>query len=520
MRPPERTYLLCATSAALSLLSILLSGANAQAADDLPTLLRDADRAQQEGRLADAGALYDRASRGWPQDAAAARGACELGLAVAGTGVITPAVGAVCHRAFLMTQGARDMRNKAAALLSEKAKPDLDTLAIAALLADASLKQAPDKPWGYLIRHDIALRLRRADLLATSESDLQRFASEPSVRAALNAPVGRAPASAWLLRLLVVLGLLGTAVHAVAHRRRAVRVRTSLAPAIVIVALLAAAPALAAPLDMPTIKDKESQLSPFKIDDAHPELAVQALFAKSKDPLQLGYLLQDLSVRADDAHKTGDNARAARYYHALSVAAPTPYGPRKECEALEAVGDIPNAIRACRELLQREGVVVSDYVHFVDVVLKNPKPLPELEPKELEAVIAHVEKATSAGTLPVVLRCKVALRFDDSVALDACAAAVSSIPANDPAIISIKWGLAVRHNDKPAALILVERGRRAGMGPDTVLHMLETTEAMDRLPLQRIGIIIGLAVLAMTVVFFAIRLLAADRQRTVNRSPA
>ena len=74
------------------------------------------------------------------------------------------------------------------------------------------------------------------------------------------------------------------------------------------------------------------------------------------------------------------------------MAAPTAFGPRKECEALETLGDVSGAVVACREVLTRPGVVVEDYTHFVDLVLENRKPLPELEPKELENVIAHLEK--------------------------------------------------------------------------------------------------------------------------------
>src|SRR5882724_889762 len=467
MRLPTRATLR-AMSAVLALFAILGAGM-AQGAEDLAGLLRDAQAAALAGRLGDAAALYARAHRDSPQDLDAARGACEVGLKIAGDAPISAATAQACHQAFLATQGPRDLRNKVAALLAEKPKPDLDTIAITALMADAARKQAPDQPWGALARLDIARHLRRADLLATSRSDLQPFAAtNEAVRAALTDDrIGLPTVWVWLLRVLVFLGLAGTGVHALLHRRRAAGLKKAskasqpAAALLVLLSVLVSARAAAVPAGMPDMKD--GQMSRFKIDDAHPEAAVLKLLEKEKDPLELGYLLQDLAARVALADAKHDNAALARYYHAMALAAPTAFGPRKECEALEAVGDIPGAIVACRELLTRPGVVVNDYVHFVDLVLENPKPLPELEPKELENVIVHLEKEVKAGNLPIVLRCKVALRFEDRGALEQCRAAMVKAPADDPTVISVKWGLAVREHDRPGALALVEDARKAGL---------------------------------------------------------
>ena len=66
-------------------------------------------------------------------------------------------------------------------------------------------------------------------------------------------------------------------------------------------------------------------------------------------------------------------------------------------------------------------------------MLQEPKPLPDLEPKELDNVIGHLEKEGKAGNLPIILRCKVALRFEEiRAALDQCRAAMAKAPFNDP----------------------------------------------------------------------------------------
>ena len=514
-------------AAALALVAI---GVAARAdGEDLSGLLRDAHAAVLAGRAADALALYARARRGWPSDIDATRGACEVGLKVAGDAPISAETIAACHQAFLATQGPHDTRNKVSALLAEKSKPDLDTIAIAALMAESARKQAPDQPWGSLARLDIARHLRRADLLATSRSDLQPFvATNEAVRSALaDDRIGRPPAWVWLLRVLVLLGLAGTGVHALlqrsaAGRKKASTTTVSQPAAALLLALLSfmvPAPAVASPTEAPEVKN--GQLSRYKIDDEHPEEAVTKLLAAENDPLQLSYLLQDLSARITAAEKQNDKAAVARYYHAMGLAAPTTFGPRKECETREALGDIPGAINACRELLTRAGVVLDDYTHFVDLVLQNPNPLPELEPKELENVISHLEKEVKgSANLATVLRCKVALRFEDRGGLERCRAAMSAAPANDPTVIAIKWGLAVRDHDGPTALALTEQARSAGLDSQQVWKMQQTTREMSRRRLQKAGVLTGAGVLLVAFAFFGARWLASSRRRSATRSPA
>jgi hypothetical protein len=524
-----------AATAAFTLVALLCAAEECAAAEDLTGLLRDAARAQQSGRLQEAAALFDRAHAAFPQDVTAARGSCEAGLALAESSPLSRNAVDSCYQAYVLTHVPRDTRNRVAALLKEKAIPDLDVVALASLGAEAALKQAPEQVWGHLARYDLARRLGRADLLAASRIDLEPFAStEPAALEALNDRLGRPPAWVWLLRILVLSGLAATGLHAFASRRRRASPSKEALPSRKVAILLgffslavsSTAWSVEPPAAAPNLNDdekpvvKDDQISSFKIDDAHPEVAVQTLLAKTNDPLQLGYLLQDLAVRADAANGKGDNARAARYYHALGVAAPTPYGPRMECKAREAIGDIPGAILACRELLTRNGVVVDDHVHFVELVLKSTQPLPALEQKELEGVIAHLEKETKLGDLPAFLRCKVALRFDDGAGLDACESALKSAPVDDPRVIAIKWGLAVREHDKAGALALVEQARKAGASADNISRMVQTTNAMATRRLQKTAVIGALGILLLGAAFFGARMLASSRRRSTSRSAA
>ena len=124
------------------------------------------------------------------------------------------------------------------------------------------------------------------------------------------------------------------------------------------------------------------------------------------------------------------------------------------------------------------------------------------------------------GDLPTLLRCKVALRFEDRGGLERCSAAMISAPFNDPTVISIKWGLAVRRHDRTSALALVEEARKAGLDWHKIQKMTDTTNAMTTRRLQKIGILAGLAILSIAAAFFGARQLASSRRRGAARSPA
>jgi hypothetical protein len=514
-----------ATAAAAALFATF-AATSAVGAEDLAGMLRDAQALEQAGRLDEAAAIYARAHRASPKELEPARGLCEIGLKVAGDPPLSPTTVEACHAAFLAAQDPRGTRNKVAALLAEKQKPDLDTIALAALMAESAKKLAPDEPWGELARLDIARHLRRADLLATTRSDLERYvATSDVVRAALaDNRIGRPSFWVWLLRALVLLGLAATAVHAFLNRTKGDE-RKHTTPAGVVVVVLAVLVSSLMPsralAGAPEDVIKEGQLSPFKIDDAHPEAAVLKMQETTQDPLQLGYILQDLDVRIVAAKKANDNAAVARYYHAIAVAVPTTaFGPRKECEASEAAGDIPNAVIACREALTRAGSDVNDYARFVTLVLENPQPLPDQEPKELENVISHLEKTGKAGMLPVLLRCQAAMRFEDRGALDRCRAAIGGARDTDPTVIAIKWGLAVRDQDKARALALVEQAKNAGLSQVQVDKMVQTTNLMEKRGFQRKVVLAGVGVLAILAVLLGARSLASFRRRSATRSPA
>jgi hypothetical protein len=519
MRPMKRGELFVATGTALvSLFLALPAGADALP-DDRASVLRRADTAQAAGRLDEAAQLFGRARQASPGDPLPVRGACEVALTLEEAGRRNGPSREPCHSAFRLTGQPQDMRNEVASLLSPGSHPSLDDLVVAGLIADAAVRKATDQPWGYLARCDIARRLGSADVLESCLADLRRVA--PAHLATMRAQsyaAEHAPLGARILRILLSLGLLGTLAHAVLRRRRPAARRPPV-PAQLAAALMVGVISLAG-FGTGVVRAEPvpsgDRLSQFKIDDADPEAGVPAAEVQDKMPLEFGYYLQDLAAKAERAAKAGDHAAEARYYRALTKAAPTSaYGARKLCEALEATGDIPSAITACRTTITREGSTAGDYIHFVNVVLSSRGPLPPLEQKELQAVIAHLAGEAQLGALPTMLRCEVALRFDDTAALESCTMELGRTAPNDPKTVSFQWALALAKNDRRAALRLVDRARGVGMSSDGIAKMEQATRIMYRRRLARFALLALAAGLLAALSTIGFRHLAQRRRLAV-----
>jgi len=424
------------------------------------------------------------------------RDACEAALALEQSGHPAAASSrASCHSAFIVDGSPEDMRNEVASLMAPSARPSLDDLAIATLISEAAVRKASNQPWGYLARCDIARRLGNADVLETCLADLRRVAPDHAATRRAQA-FATEPASfgTRIIRILFLMALLGTLADALLRRERSTRRASPPAPAKPLVLLLAVCSLLSglgAGVARAEPTAGRDQLSEFKIDDAAPEGSVPTVELQNSKPLEFGYYLQDLAARAEKAGQAGDHLSEARYYRALTAAAPAAsFAPRKLCDALDAAGDLPNAIVACRTAITRQGSTVGDYLHFVRAVLATRGPLPPGEREELGAVIAHLDGEAQLGALPTMFRCEVALRFADLPALAACTDILSKTAPNDPKTVSFQWALALQKHDRGAALQLLDRARAMGMGKDGVAKMERATR---QLTLRLVGRFVLLA---------------------------
>jgi hypothetical protein len=430
---------------------------------------------------------------------AAARSACQSALAAERAGATTYTSRTPCHLAAKLTYYPEDMRNEVASLMSPVARPSLDDLGVALMLVEAAVNKAADQPWGHLARCDVARRLGSAAALETCVTDLKTMARKhPLSQQALASTRFPASPAVWLGRIAVLLILGGTLAHALRGWRRrlafgagvARRRAAGVAAALAVLLSLATTSAWAAPS---IVRDR---LSEFDIDEDFPERSVPDLETQNRKPLQFGYFLQDLAGKAQAAAKKGDHAAAARFFRALTAAAPqSAYGPRQLCVETEAAGDLPAAIVACRTAITREGSTVADYERFVTVALARKAALAPLERKEIEAVIGHVE-SEQPGATPNRLRCELAIRVADQKVLESCTAALVKLAPDDPQTVSYQWALALMVHDKAKATALIDRARALGMAPDGLARMERATGEMRNRQLVRAAVLTATALLA------------------------
>ena len=442
------------------------------------------------------------------------RDVCEASLALEEHGPQSASGRQACHDAFVFGGMAEDMRNEVASLLSPAAQPSLDDLVLGTLIADAALVKSPEQPWPYLARCDIARRTGNADTLQECLKDLGRFGpNNPATKQALAFAAKRSSWGNWVLRILAIVVLFGSLAHGLLSRwRDRHRIPNNVAMALLVVGAWCLLSGLFGRVVRADFAKGKDHLSDFAIDDADPESSVPTPEQQSKQPLEFGYYIQDLLAKAQHAEKAGDKAAVVRFYSALTKATPTAYAPSKLCTAFQAVGDLPKAIAACRTAITRKGSTAEDYTRFVNIVLSTPGPLPPLEEKELEVVITHLGGELQLAAVTARLRCEVALRFDNTGALEACTAELAKLAPKDPKTVSFQWALALKKHDRTTALQLIDQARGVGMSSEGIAKMEAGTQQMTRRFRMRTGFVAIGAILAVMLFAFGFQRLQNRRQ--------
>jgi len=214
----------------------------------------------------------------------------------------------------------------------------------------------------------------------------------------------------------------------------------------------------------------------FKINDADPESSIPDDKIKNANPLEFGYLLQDLLARAEEAKKAQDYQAVIRYYRAIAKGVPDrSKGWGKLCEAYEVVHDRDRAIKACQYAIEREGAEAGDFVRYVGLIISKPDGLTADERKELSAVLAHLEKDPSIGVTFRHLQCQVGVKEHDAAMLEACTAALEKVAPDDAKTVIFKWSLAMMKGRTDEANKLVDRARDLGVLAEAVERMQNLT---------------------------------------------
>ena len=246
------------------------------------------------------------------------------------------------------------------------------------------------------------------------------------------------------------------------------------------VCLLGALGGLSGTASMAVAADLPGQLSArYKIDPANPEAAIPPPDQQNADPLEFGYLVQDLIAFAEAAKKAGDHGAEARYNHAFTIAVPTEaIAFRRLCDSFEAGGRRAEAQAACRDALGRRGVQVEDFVHFVRLSLAKPEAMTPDEVKDVKDVIDHLLETPNTRVFGAHLQCELALHNEDTALLEQCTSRLKADAPKDPKTISFEWALAIRKGDREQAHRLIAEAKATGMKPEGVTRMQEQTDKL------------------------------------------
>lgn len=110
----------------------------------------------------------------------------------------------------------------------------------------------------------------------------------------------------------------------------------------------------------------------WKVNDEDPMASIPSVEERNQDPLEFGYLLQDLLMRAEGAYRKQDWKNAVKYYRPLASAVPdVARSHSRLCDSYARIGEIQPAIDSCRQALGLAGAKVIDHIRFVDLLLRR-----------------------------------------------------------------------------------------------------------------------------------------------------
>ena len=536
-------------------------------------LLNQAEAAVAAKDLEQAASLFARARAEAPRKALPGRRYCET---LAALGRREQAI-AACEAAKTIGEGPLEMRATVTAYLSGPSAPTSDQLARAWFYASYIKKGLPLLALGHAAVCDVALKVDDGRLLELCLGDLLRVApGDPETKRIQAAIAARRPWGAWVVFALIGLGALATVAHALVRLTHPLAKQRPAASALALLlgtsGLLVAAglggvpaayaeasptkptttsgalphypyapgagrsfgsppPALSAPVapsPPPVAAAKASALTPevvkkgdigaVDIDEANPEATVPGPEKASLNPLEYGYIVQDVVARAEAASQRGDVPAEVRFYRALVKMVPDrAIGFSKLCAAYEKLGDRDRAIEACVLAVSTEGVKIEDHAHLARLVLGNPGTISDKHLTLLRNVIAHLRSDPNSAIAADHISCELALRTSDQAMLEACTAGLAAKAPRDPKTVSFQWALAVQKHDRVEALRLIEQAKQAGVFPEGIKQMQVLTESKlgsaRSWPLWRLAL--GLA-FASIVVFAMVTL----RRRTSPPRPA
>ncbi|HKQ71837.1 MAG TPA: hypothetical protein VJT73_20980 [Polyangiaceae bacterium] len=485
---------------------------------ELVQQLEQGEALMRRGQIAQAAEVFAQASRGAPASALLARRECQ---ALTLLDRHAEAV-AACRRALAVKGGsAMDHRAMVAALLSGDHLPMPHDVSEASQSAKSAREAMPTQPFGHASVCEMAERLGDLQLLDHCVSELRYMAPEHPETQHYAAALAKArwtwrPIAVWAG---ILLASVATLVHAIARRVR--RASRALAVAAGCLALLSAAPALAAVENEPSEapppapqgqQEEEQRLTDWEIVNSDPESKLPSPKERDEDPVTFGQYLMDMSYKAEKAAKKGDHAAAVKFFRALAKLVPEhSVAFSKACIEYEALDDWQNAVDFCRTALAREGVKVEDYKRFARLLLAKKTSLSSVETDDLAAIVDHLKAEPATVVDAAQIQCELGIKVSNAAHLEQCTQVLTPKFPDDPRTTSYRWALALKRGDYAEAGRLIDRAEQLSMPADAVTKMRQATQATE--PLWRRTLRSKIAAGGLIVLVLAGGLLLVTRAR-------
>jgi tetratricopeptide (TPR) repeat protein len=469
-------------------------------------LLEAGERQEMAGNTAKAAELFVQASSEAPTNALPARSACQSLTALGRAEEGLP----FCRRAMKLRGSALDERATVAALMRRKNPPDTNEVVEAATLARSATHLMPSAPWGYAALCDIAVRLGDTEMLSTCRTRLERIAPdhyETRYFARLKSSSALGALAGWGLLLLAAVG---TTVHAVFRRFRAVDASAKAIALGLLVFTLGVRTAAAAGPDA-------DMLGAIPINDDDPESSVPTPQKRDSDPMAFGTFLLDLSFKGERAQKRGDHAAALKYFRALAKAVPDrAVSFARTCDEYEALGEWNKAVQFCRTAVALEGATLADSQHYARLLLGKTTALNPSEIEDLSEMVKQLGSNNETRIAAAEMECELGVRISSIEHLQSCTSVLKKVRPNDTKTTAYEWALAIKENDFTKARELIDRAKQTSMRPEAIEDMITATNKAQS-PLNRVSRkwLIGTAIVLLAG---AIATLWFARRRSVART--